>query len=127
VPAVDDIDPQPRFNLEFRAADAAASPYLQLGMLVFAGLEGIRDSLPAPAIHDGDPEILGAAERARLGIQDLPRSLPEALDALEADAVAQSWLGPTLAQAYLMHKHGEIAMLKDHEPDDVLRVYSEAY
>jgi glutamine synthetase len=127
VPAVDDIDPRPRFNLEFRAADAAASPYLQLGMLVFAGLQGIRDSLPAPAIHDGDPETLGAAERARLGIQDLPRSLEEALDALEADAVAQSWLGPTLAQAYLMHKRGEIAMLKDREPNDVLPVYSQAY
>jgi glutamine synthetase len=56
VPAAEDIDPAPRFNLEFRAADAAASPYLQLGMLVYAGLQGIRDGLPAPAIHDGDPE-----------------------------------------------------------------------
>ena len=48
-------------------------------------------------------------------------------DALEADAVAQSWLGPTLAQAYLMHKRGEIAMLKDREPSEVLQVYREAY
>ena len=31
-----------QFNLEFRVADAAASPYLALGVLVRAGLDGLR-------------------------------------------------------------------------------------
>ena len=43
-----------RFNIEFRAADASASPYLQLGMLVRAGLDGIRNELPCPHITTGD-------------------------------------------------------------------------
>ena len=43
-----------RFNIEFRAADATASPYLQLGMLVRAGIEGIRNELPCPHITTGD-------------------------------------------------------------------------
>ena len=30
------------FNFEYRAADAAASPYLALGALVWAGLDGLR-------------------------------------------------------------------------------------
>jgi glutamine synthetase len=30
------------FNLEFRAADAAAAPYLALGAMVRAGLDGLR-------------------------------------------------------------------------------------
>jgi glutamine synthetase len=127
VPDAADIDPAPRFNLEFRAADAAASPYLQLGMLVYAGLQGIRDGLPAPAIHDGDPEALSAEERANLGIQDLPRSLEDALQALEADEVARGWLGPALSNAYLMHKRGELDMMKDRDPDEMLRIYTEAY
>jgi glutamine synthetase len=127
VPEAPDIDPAPRYNLEFRAADACASPYLQLGMIVWAGLEGLRAGLPAPPILDGDPEDLDAEERARLGIGVLPRSLAEALDALEADATARDWLGPVLAEAYLMHKRGEIAMMAEHDADAMLRIYAEAY
>lgn len=127
VPAAGDIDPAPRYNMEFRAADAAASPYLQLGMLIFAGLQGLREGLPAPAIHDGDPGDLSDAERDAMGIQALPRTLPEALDALEEDDEAGSWLGPNLRQAYLMHKRGEISMLEDRSPDELCRVYAEAY
>lgn len=127
LPTASDIDPVPRFNLEFRAADAAASPCLQLGMLVMAGLQGIRDGLAAPVLYDGDPEELSAEERQSMGIQDLPRSLAEALDALEADSVAKSWLGPTLGEAYLMHKRGEIGMLQGLDEDEICRRYAEAY
>jgi glutamine synthetase len=127
LPTAADVDPAPRFNLEFRAADAAASPYLQLGMLVMAGLQGITDGLEAPPIYDGDPEELSEAERQAMGIQDLPRSLEEALKALEADAVAGGWLGPTLRDAYLMHKRGEIGMLQGLDADEICRRYAEAY
>lgn len=127
LPTAADIDPRPRFNLEFRAADACASPYLQLGMLVHAGLEGLRAKLPAPPIQDGDPGALPDEERARLGIGILPRSLGEALDALDADATARGWLGPALAEAYRMHKRGEIAMFADCDADDMFRLYAEAY
>jgi glutamine synthetase len=126
LPAASDIDPRPRFNLEFRAADACASPYLQLGTLVFAGLEGLRAGLPAPPVIETDPETLPEAERARLGIGVLPRSLAEALDALEADTTAMGWLGPVLAEAYLMHKHGEVAMMAEHGVA-MLRLYADAY
>jgi glutamine synthetase len=127
VPEAPDLDPAPRYNLEFRAADACASPYLQLAMIVSAGLEGLRAGLPAPPILDGDPEDLDAEERERLGIGVLPRSLAVALDALEADATARDWLGPVLAEAYLMHKRGEIAMMAEHDADAMLRIYAEAY
>lgn len=127
LPAAADIDPRRRFNLEFRAADACASPYLQLGALVYAGLEGLLAELPAPPIQDGDPSALSDVERARLGIRVLPRSLGEALDALDADATARGWFGPALAEAYLMHKRGEIAMLADRDADEMIRIYAEAY
>ncbi|MGF1624247.1 MAG: glutamine synthetase family protein [Alphaproteobacteria bacterium] len=126
-PEATDIDPAPRFNLEYRAADAAASPYLQLGMLVFAGLQGLKEGLPPPPVVESDPEALGADGRRERGIVDLPRTLTEALDALAADETARGWLGPMLADAYLMHKRGEAETVEGIAADDLYRLYAEAY
>ena len=38
-----------QFHVEFRVTDAAASPYLALGAVIFAGVEGIRRRLPLPS------------------------------------------------------------------------------
>lgn len=127
VPEDPSVDVAKRYNLEYRAADAAASPYLQLGMLVYAGLAGIREDLPAPVIGQEDPETLSAEERAKRGITTLPQSLEEALQALEADKAALSWLGPELAEAYIMHKRGEIGMLKGKSTDEICQLYTEVY
>ncbi len=75
-----------QFNIEFRPADAAASPYLALGAIVHAGVEGIRRKLPLPEPRAVDR--LSEAEREAAGIRHLPRSLGEALDLLEATAEA---------------------------------------
>ena len=127
VPQVPGLDVAKRFNLEFRGADAAASPYLALGMLVHAGLDGIRRGLPAPTLSDRDPGELSAEQRAAQGIGELPHSLGEALDALEADPAAMDWLGPELARAYLMHKRGESQMAAAMDIDELCRVYGLIY
>ncbi len=44
--AAEDVARQ--FNFEYRAADATANPYLQLALILYAGLAGIRDDLPMP-------------------------------------------------------------------------------
>ena len=51
----------------------------------------------------------------------------KALLALDEDEVAKAWLGPTLAQAYLVHKRGELGMLQGLDADEVCRRYAEAY
>ncbi len=81
-----------QFNVEYRPADAAASPYLALGAMVWAGVDGIRREMALPG---GE----GPA---------LPTSLGEALDALEATTAATEWFGATYLSAYLMHKRGEL-------------------
>jgi glutamine synthetase len=126
-PEMEGVDVAKRFNLEYRAADATASPYLQLAMLVYAGLSGIQDKLPVPYLSSGDPGTLSTEERAKRGIGDLPRTLGEALDALEADEKAVAWMGPVLAQAYLIHKRGELAMTKGTDMDELCRIYAKAY
>ncbi|CAM5777270.1 type III glutamate--ammonia ligase [Labrys miyagiensis] len=126
-PEVEGLDVSRRFNIEYRGADAAASPHLQLAALVFAGLEGVREALPSPFISTGDPGRWSDAERAERGITDLPRSLGEALDALEGDGVIGGCLGSVLTQAYVMHKRGEIEMASKETLADLCSLYAEAY
>lgn len=127
LPEAADVDPAPRYNLEFRAADATASPYLQLALLVQAGLQGLREKLPAPPITEDDPAKLSPEERQARAIAELPHSLEEALQALEADSLALGWLGPTLAEAYLMHKRGELGMTEGQSGENLCRLYAEVY
>jgi glutamine synthetase len=115
------------FNVEFRAADAAASPYLQLGILVRAGLEGIRENLPLPEPTSSDPAAMSDGERAERGVRRLPGSLGEALDALEAASGAQDLMPGELFGAYVLHKRGELAALEGLEMDEVCRRYAAVY
>src|SRR5277367_719625 len=46
--AADLADTARQFNFEFRACDASASPYLALGAIMFAGVDGLRRELPLP-------------------------------------------------------------------------------
>ena len=51
---------------------------------------------------------LAAADATAAGIQFLPRTLPEALDALEKDAVIMDALGPVIGPAFLKVKRTEL-------------------
>ena len=99
-----------QFNVEFRPADAAASPYLALGAIVHAGVDGMRHRLELP--EPRDVARMSEAERKAAGIRHLPRSLAEALDLLEATPEAEDWFGPVYLDAYLRHKRAEIRMLE---------------
>ena len=111
-PVREDDDMARSYNVEYRAADAAASPYLLLAALVRAGLQGLREGLPAPEPTEEDLALRTEAELAARGLRRLPTSLAQALDAFEADAVARSWWPPQLLDVYLKHKRGEVALLE---------------
>lgn len=102
-----DEDPSRAYNVEFRAADATASPHLSLAVLIRAGIEGLRAALPPPPIMRGDPGTLTEAEREALGARRLPASMPEALAAIEADQTVQSWFAPNFLECYLTMKREE--------------------
>ncbi len=114
-------------NVEFRAPDAAASPYMVLGAMARAGLDGIRRRLPAPPAVNADPDTLAAAERERLGVRRLPASLSEALVALEADNEARSWFSPRFLDCYLAIKRSEIAACAGLTDETACRKYAEVY
>jgi glutamine synthetase len=104
-------------NLELKPSDSSANPYLALGGLIAAGLDGIEQGLqPSEGrLIDCDPATLSEAERKRRGIHRLPSHLGEAITALEADAVLLDALGPLLSQAYLAIRRGDLAFFAGHD------------
>jgi glutamine synthetase len=110
-------DPEEQMRLEYRGADATANPYLALGAIIRAGLDGIRRGLPEPPVLDRDPALLDDDDMERFGVGAQPGSLAEALGAFEDDEIARGWLSPTLLAAYLSVKRAEIHAAGDEDPD----------
>ena len=107
VPSKVNSDPVGATNAELKPADSSSNPYLALGGMLAAGLDGIRRELmPGPPTLV-DPGNYSDAERAALGIQPYPATMKEALDNLERDAVLTQALGPLLANAFLAVKRKE--------------------
>lgn len=100
-----------QFNVEFRVADATASPHLALAVLVQAGLDGVRRRLD---IETASPP-------------SLPTSLREALGVLEESRAAPEWLGADVHAAYLAFKRAELAGLADLDEDEICHRYAQAY
>ncbi|MER2134339.1 MAG: glutamine synthetase family protein [Arthrobacter sp.] len=120
-------DIAPQFNLEFRAGDAAGNPWLSMGALIRAGLEGIRAGLPTPVVVDRDVEELSDQERGAAGVSDLPSSLAEALEALEADATVRGWFAPDLMDIHRAIKRDEINQLVGLSEAEKCRRYTGVY
>ena len=115
------------FNLEYRAIDATANPYLAIGAIVKAGMEGIAAGLPAPPLIARDPAEMSAQEREASAIHPLPASLEAALDAFAADATAQGWFAPIMVEAYGEVKRMEARMWAAQTPERMCERYARAY
>jgi len=96
-------------NAELKAADASSNPYLAVGGLIAAGLDGLERGLEPPEPVEVDPATIDADERERRGIHRLPTTQEEALNELAADELLLDVLGPTLADSYLAVRRSEWA------------------
>jgi glutamine synthetase len=70
-------------RIEFRVPDPSCNPYIAFAAMLMAGIDGIRNKIEPPEPIDKDLYELPPEEHAL--VQQVPGSLPEALDALEAD------------------------------------------
>jgi glutamine synthetase len=94
-------------NVELKAADASSNPYLAVGGLIAAGLDGLERGLDAPDPVEVDPATIPEQEREERGLRRLPATQAEALDALAADPVLTGALGPVLTESYLAVRRSE--------------------
>ncbi|WP_187431510.1 Glutamine synthetase [Roseobacter fucihabitans] len=127
VTAKDPISIAQQFNIEYRAADAAASPYLALAAIVHAGAQGIEDGLSAGHPTEEDLSLLHEEALHKRGFVRLPETLEAAIDAFEQDATATSWFGDPFAAVYRAHKAAEIAHVADMDVVERCAAYEATY
>jgi glutamine synthetase len=84
------------FRIENRIPGADANPYLAFAATVAAGLHGVRRRLAPPRMYEGN-----AYEDA--GLPQVPKSLREALAALEGSAAAREAFGDKVIEHCLQH------------------------
>lgn len=87
-------------RVELRSPDPAGNPYLVIGLILAAGLDGISRKLPLPAPVNRNLFYSAAAE----GLESLPHSLREAITvAAQSDFIAQE-LPIALANKYFEYQ-----------------------
>lgn len=109
------------YNLEFKASDPSANPYLALGALISCGLDGVGRELEPGEPCEHDPARMSPAELARGKVRSLPTSMGRALDLLEADDVLTGALGPLLTRCYLAVRRSEFAAFAARDVDFEIR------
>lgn len=114
-------------NLEVKPVDLAANPYLALGCVIAAGLDGVASGAVLPAESTGDPVRLAAGEAAARGVRRLPASLAGAVAEFRADDVLRAALGPVLADAVTAVRQGEIDAVAGLDDDQVAAAYRWVY
>ena len=116
-----------QFNVEYRVADATASPYMALGAVLHAGVDGIRRSLAlAPPPTKGVWDMTDSA-RKEAGFRQLPQSLDDALARLASTEAASAWFGDEFLRVYLQFKKAEARAVVDLAEDAIVARYAEVY
>jgi glutamine synthetase len=115
------------FNVEYRVADATASPYLALGALARAGLDGVKRELKLPAFSETSFWDMSDDQRRAAGARPLPRSLAESLNLLAASETARGWFGDEFFEVYLRFKRAEMKAVDGLGPADICTRYADVY
>jgi glutamine synthetase len=94
-------------NIEIKAVDGSANPYLALGAILAAGLDGVQRGLDPGEPVAMNPHDLDEAERQARGIRRYPSTLAEAVDNLQQDQVLLDALGPARAHEFMAIRRAE--------------------
>lgn len=92
---------------ESRNADGAVNPYLAAALALAAGLEGIREGLNPGAANEDNLYELSDAQRRERGIDFLPQTLQEAVQAFADDPLVERTLGKALRDEFIKYKTEE--------------------
>jgi glutamine synthetase len=127
VTATDPATRARQFNMEFRAADACASPYLALAAVVIAGTLGVEAGLTCSPATQEDLSLLSPDALAARGYRRLPANLGDAIVALQADSAFRARLPGAFADIYAAHKAGEAAHVAGMDDLARMAAYAAVY
>jgi glutamine synthetase len=109
-------------RVEFRAPDPGCNPYLAFSVMLAAGLKGIEEGYDLPPEATDNIYELTDDERRAEGIDSLPGSLRDALDAMERSTVVAEALGQHVFDNFMVNKRREWADYKaDVTPFEIAR------
>lgn len=94
-------------RVELRFPDPSTCPYLAFAVMLEAGLDGIEKGLEPPPPVTDDVFHWTTAEREAHGVDVLPGTLEESLDALADNTVIRKALGEHIYTAYDRAKRAE--------------------
>lgn len=111
---------------ELRCPDPSTNPYLAFTAMLAAALDGIDNQIVCPEpLNDINVYNMTFEERSRLGVAELPGSLPEALRELKSDQVLIDALGSEIYEAFHRAKWAEIEEYRMKVTDWELERYLE--
>ncbi len=116
-----------QFNIEYRAADAAACPHLALAAVIHAGCQGIEDALAAPVPTQEDLSLLTPDDLRARGFVRLPETLENALDRFMQNKTVTGWFPEPFAEVYRAHKESEIAYVAEMDATARCAAYEGSY
>ena len=119
--------PQSRFAIENRAADMCMNPYLGLGMMLAAQVEGLVNKLdPGPSL-DEDLYVMDDKEKEKRTLTPLPRNLMEATEQLGRSELAKTVMGEAMMRSFLAYKIDEWERYHQETTDWEVREYLRLY
>lgn len=110
-------------RIELRCPDPAANPYLALAVCLRAGLDGIANQIMPPESVDCNIFEMSAEQKAACGIEEIPGTLIEALNAMEEDALVKEALGTHTYTKYIQGKKEEWDSYRAQVTDWEIRAY----
>lgn len=120
------VPPSPT-HIELKTVDASANPYLALGAVLAAGLDGIQRNLDPGEPVAIDPGYLPEIDRQQRGIDRLPQTLGEAIHHLSQDKILLDAMGTGLAKAFLAVRQAEWEYLKPLSLEEEVKLLLERY
>ncbi|MEW6495332.1 MAG: glutamine synthetase family protein [Cyanobacteriota bacterium] len=114
-------------HFELKTVDASANPYLALGAVIAAGLDGVRHCFELGESVTVDPGYMTEAARSSGSIDLLPINLEQAIEQLSNDKVLLDALGSELAQAYLAVRKAECEAMQELDLDTEVKLLLERY
>lgn len=114
-------------RVELRSADPSANPYLAIAAVLEAGLDGLRNELPA--IHEVDENIyqMTSKERVEKDVRNLPDTLHNALKSLAKDEVVKGSMGDHIYHSFMEARTREYDAYRQHVSDWERQRYMEKY
>jgi glutamine synthetase len=86
-------------NVEVKAVDPSANPYLATAAILGLALDGVKDGAVLPAEVTVDPATLSDADRRRLGIEPLSTTQTHTIAALDRSQRLRAILGDPVVDA----------------------------